>query len=30
MMLLSLAYNWKKTDIVVLKIEDPTLNINFQ
>ena len=30
MLLLSLAYNWKKRDKVVLKTEDPTLDINFQ
>ena len=30
MLLLSLAYNWKKKDKVVLKTEDPTLDINFQ
>ena len=30
MLLLSLAYNWKKRDKVALKTEDPTLDINFQ
>lgn len=30
MLLLSLAYNWKKKDKVVLKTEDSTLDINFQ